>query len=146
MTANKTNKDFTASNGCIVEQKASGQMRLLAPMSSPGQVRESWVGAEKAQAMREFFAAQDSELELEPEIVLPTEPGFYVDVDGDTWGLEGFSWSCLSRGGIDDPISYAPFTRLVPEPETVEKIAVWLDSDDWTFVAQEIRNRFGVEK
>lgn len=59
---------------------------------------------------------------------MPTEPGAYLDKDGDCWLLDRsgnwYDWSLLDeptfKGG--NPQNYAPFTRLVPMP-TEEQIA-----------------------
>lgn len=66
-----------------------------------------------------------------PQPVLPTEPGHYLDKDGDAWrvypdGVWLALWSVDPEERQDaSPEGYAPFTRLVPErPQiTREQIA-----------------------
>lgn len=70
---------------------------------------------------------------------LPTEPGHYLDKDGDHWELP--------RIGELDP-RYAPYARLEPVPVTVQKVIELLESakiiQSDGEVARSIREIFGV--
>ena len=90
---------------------------------------------------------------------LPTEPGLYLDYEGDPWVLDEISgiWrNVASYGNYSQPLGewrapadFAPFTRLEPQAETVKKVLARLEElfdgsgtvhDDYTQVAAE----FGV--
>lgn len=49
-----------------------------------------------------------------PQPALPTEPGWYLDSEGDVWRLKVDQWWRIFDG---EPYAaaFAPFTRLVPE-------------------------------
>ncbi|WP_036321803.1 hypothetical protein [Microbacterium sp. B24] len=57
-----------------------------------------------------------------PPPQLPTAAGYYVDTDGDVWRIrdEGAKPYFLGEADINDPESYLPFTRLVPETSTTD--------------------------
>ena len=64
-----------------------------------------------------------------PTVVLPTEPGHYLDKDNDAWTLDidDLGWNSL-------PPQYAPYVRVEPVAETVKKVmaefrAGWLSTD-----------------
>jgi hypothetical protein len=61
---------------------------------------------------------------------LPTEPGVYLDFEGDAWLLtQGGSWRIAASGMEAAPITsllkpglYVPFTRLEPVAETAKRM------------------------
>lgn len=55
---------------------------------------------------------------------LPTEPGFYLDGQGDVWRLTtSGNWSCPTAPSEDGHAkTYAPFTRLEPVADTAKKV------------------------
>lgn len=63
-----------------------------------------------------------------PKVVLPSEPGHYLDKDSDVWALttNGHGdpeWHLL--GGfvrLEKVVGYAPFTKLEPVSETAKKV------------------------
>lgn len=68
------------------------------------------------------------------ELSLPTEPGFYLDPDGDAWVLTtAGEMVILTNGGVPSAATtpfvtnYAPFTRLEPRAETARAVLEALD-------------------
>ena len=68
------------------------------------------------------------------EPVLPTEPGFYLDPDGDAWVLTtAGEMVILTNGGVPSAATtpfvtnYAPFTRLEPRTETARAVFEAID-------------------
>ena len=69
-----------------------------------------------------------------PAVVLPTEPGVYVDKVGDLWVIgELPELVCLTSGGHDElerlddgadfyPGNFAPFTKLEPVAQIAERV------------------------
>ena len=59
-----------------------------------------------------------------PPVVLPIEPGYYLDRGGDVWKLvEPNRWFCLVDTKYDYcEAKWAPFTRLCPEAEVVAEV------------------------
>jgi hypothetical protein len=56
-------------------------------------------------------------VEAPPAVVLPTEPGHYLDNDGELWTMiPDFPFREKLHA------KYAPFTRLEPVPETAKKV------------------------
>jgi hypothetical protein len=62
----------------------------------------------------------------EPKVVLPTEPGLYLDKDGEPWRLSDHGlWRYLLEveGDLDVyPENYAPFTRLEPRADVAKAV------------------------
>jgi hypothetical protein len=61
-------------------------------------------------------------VEAPPAVVLPTEPGNYLDKDGTAWRITArfpFREDLHAR--------HAPFTRLEPVPETAKKVLAAVD-------------------
>ena len=83
-----------------------------------------------------------------PPVVLPTEPGIYVDMDGAPWVVDErglISYKGISAVGWAAS-EYAPFTRLRPEAEVAAEVLAdiktvygenYLDNSnaDWNDVA-----------
>lgn len=71
-------------------------------------------------------------------VVIPTEPGYYMDREGDVTQL-------VQGGGLGG--FYAPYIRLEPVAETVERVAQWLENEwDVPITAERVRKEFGVTK
>lgn len=66
---------------------------------------------------------------------LPTEPGLYVDKDGDPWRF---------LGGRPLNREWAPYTRLEPVPETVKRVADYLRGYGRRLAADDVEEHFGV--
>jgi hypothetical protein len=95
-----------------------------------------------------------------PAVVLPTEPGWYLDKDDDAWELlpespdNELRWR-YNNQYKDDSIAalLAPFTRLAPVAETAQKIIDRIDdmcargaAKTLSDVQQIIRNEFVGDK
>jgi hypothetical protein len=62
-------------------------------------------------------------VEAPPAVVLPTEPGWYLDKDYCVWKLESDGWYFDSeRVQYNSARLDAPFERLEPVPETAKKV------------------------
>lgn len=111
------------------DNKVGDKVRVEYPQLTSGSV-ESFPFSRIA--AREFFANEDEDpfcrqsqetltlLERPvPPVVIPTEPGIYLDRQGDAWKLpeyEGATLICLGAATNYQAKDYAPFVRLVPEP------------------------------
>ena len=66
----------------------------------------------------------------------PTEPGHYLDRDGDHWELP-------ANGTLSPDL--APFTRLEPVPDTVKRVVNYLRNvQGWAWAAADVEKHFGV--
>lgn len=93
---------------------------------------------------------------LERAVVLPTEPGFYLDRDGDTWfiargdrTLRYFCAYCVELGqrhtASPAPRECAPFTRLIPGDAEVHEISVPIDLSE-VKVGDKVTVRYGANE
>lgn len=72
-------------------------------------------------------------------LVIPTEPGHYVDKDGDVWTISEADEYPMSK-------HYAPFTRLETVPETASKVLDRIIEEFGVFHwVEKIAKEFGVE-
>jgi len=56
-------------------------------------------------------------------VTLPTEPGWYLDVDEDVWRLYEFGrWVCMNENYKGTPDAVAPFVRLELVPDTARRV------------------------
>ena len=55
-------------------------------------------------------------------VVLPTEPGWYLDKDKDIWTLTDSGTWIDEWGNLEDPKRWAPLTRLEPVSVTAKKV------------------------
>ena len=86
-------------------------------------------------------------------VVLPTEPGVYLDKDEDIWSVNGFGSLRFLMGYsvFGNPENYAPFTRLEPVSETAKKVldrvnGYGIDNElDFEPFLKKIAADFGVE-
>jgi len=77
-------------------------------------------------SLPESVEIRDSEWFLsvpaKPAVVIPAEPGWYLDPQQDIWKLNAAGdWHCLLSPN-DTPDNYAPFTRLEPVAVTAKKV------------------------
>jgi hypothetical protein len=76
-----------------------------------------------------------------PPVVLPTEPGVYLDIEGDIWEIRQGSHTLLCPSAAHSthfkPADYAPFTKLEPVADTAKRVAVALNEK----IASEIEKR-----
>jgi len=76
-------------------------------------------------------------------VVIPTEPGWYFDRDGDPWE-------------VDESVTlreqWAPYTRIRTEAEVAAEVADYLEVTEWSpyatasIMALAIRSKFGAKK
>jgi len=66
----------------------------------------------------------------------PTEPGHYLDRDGDHWEVSSVHTQLAP--------SLAPYTRLEPVPDTVKRVADYLRGYGRRLAADDVEEHFGV--
>jgi hypothetical protein len=93
-----------------------------------------------------------------PAVVLPTEPGWYLDKRNNPWELQAETADYEQRWFIDGQFQthttaamLAPFTRLAPVAETAQKIIDRIDYPQTGFLSVQmvkkiIRNEFVGDK